>query len=29
MEDPVAEFNSIDLNGGGQVLFDEFCEWSL
>ena len=24
-----AEFESIDTNGGGQVLFDEFCEWFL
>ena len=24
-----AEFKEIDKNGGGQVLFDEFCEWYL
>ena len=29
MADPVAEFKSIDLNGGGQILFDEFCDWSI
>ena len=27
--DPVAEFNKIDKNGGGQILFDEFCEWAI
>ena len=29
VENVEAEFNSIDKNGGGQVLFDEFCEWAL
>jgi len=29
LEDPVAEFNKIDGNGGGQILFDEFCDWSV
>ena len=29
MADPVAEFKAIDANGGGQVLFDEFCDWSI
>lgn len=29
MADPEKEFKSIDKNGGGQVLFDEFCEWSI
>ena len=28
-EEAKAEFESIDLNGGGQVLFDEFCTWYL
>ena len=28
LDDPVAEFNLIDGNGGGQILFDEFCDWS-
>ena len=23
------EFKSIDLNGGGSVLFDEFCTWYM
>jgi hypothetical protein len=22
------EFRNIDSNGGGQILFDEFCDWS-
>jgi len=29
LDDPVAEFNKIDGNGGGQILFDEFCDWSV
>lgn len=29
MPDPVAEFKQIDSNGGGQILFDEFCDWSI
>ena len=29
IEDPAAEFASIDTNGGGQILFDEFCDWSI
>lgn len=28
MADPEKEFNTIDTNGGGQILFDEFCDWS-
>ena len=24
-----AEFNAVDLNGGGQILFVEFCDWAL
>ena len=24
-----AEFKTIDLNGGGIVLFDEFCDWAI
>ena len=24
-----SEFNLIDKNGGGQILFDEFCKWAL
>ena len=27
--DPTAEFHKIDKNGGGQILFDEFCEWAI
>eukprot|EP00672_Neobodo_designis_P004661 CAMPEP_0174877856 /NCGR_PEP_ID=MMETSP1114-20130205/82464_1 /TAXON_ID=312471 /ORGANISM="Neobodo designis, Strain CCAP 1951/1" /LENGTH=985 /DNA_ID=CAMNT_0016113243 /DNA_START=232 /DNA_END=3189 /DNA_ORIENTATION=- len=27
IEDPEATFNEIDENGGGYVLFDEFCLW--
>ena len=27
--DPEAEFKAIDVNGGGQVLFDEFAAWGL
>ena len=27
--DPVAEFNKIDKNGGGQILFNEFVPWAL
>jgi len=23
------EFKKIDLNGGGQILFDEFCKWAI
>ena len=23
------EFNRIDKNGGGEILFDEFCEWAI
>jgi Ca2+-binding EF-hand superfamily protein len=29
MSDPEKEFKSIDKNGGGQILFDEFCDWSV
>ena len=25
----VAEFESIDKNGGGQILFAEFVDWAL
>ena len=28
IDDPDAEFDSIDTNGGGIILFDEFCEWA-
>ena len=23
------EFNNIDKNGGGYILFDEFCDWAI
>lgn len=29
VKNPEAEFYSIDVNGGGQILFDEFCAWSI
>ena len=29
LEDPAAEFEAIDTNGGGQILFDEFSEWAI
>ena len=25
----IEEFDSIDVNGGGFILFDEFCEWAI
>eukprot|EP01046_Picozoa_sp_COSAG06_P050598 COSAG06_NODE_8052_length_2287_cov_12.388026_4_plen_193_part_00 len=28
-QDAAAEFGSMDENGGGVVLFDEFCAWAL
>lgn len=27
--DPQATFNEIDKNGGGQILFGEFCDWAI
>eukprot|EP00947_MAST-08B_sp_MAST-8B-sp1_P004987 g4987.t1 len=29
VDDPAAEFARIDRNGGGEVLFDEFCDWAI
>ena len=29
IEDLEAEFDFIDTNGGGQVLFNEFIDWAL
>jgi Ca2+-binding EF-hand superfamily protein len=29
VEDAQGEFNKIDTNGGGQVLFEEFTDWGL
>ena len=28
LDNPEKEFKQIDRNGGGQILFDEFCDWS-
>ena len=27
IKDATKEFDRIDVNGGGQILFDEFCAW--
>ena len=29
VEDMEAEFDNIDKNGGGQILFSEFVDWAL
>ena len=29
IEDMEATFNEIDTNGGGMILFDEFCRWAI
>ena len=29
IEDMEEEFDSIDTNGGGQILFNEFIDWAL
>jgi hypothetical protein len=29
VDDADDEFRRIDVNGGGKVLFDEFCEWAI
>jgi Ca2+-binding EF-hand superfamily protein len=29
VSDPEATFKEIDKNGGGQILFDEFCHWAI
>ena len=29
VEDWGAEFDKIDKNGGGQILFNEFVDWAL
>ena len=28
IKDMEKEFKSIDINGGGQIFFHEFCDWS-
>ena len=27
--DMEASFKEIDTNGGGSILFDEFCQWAI
>lgn len=29
MTNPDIMWSEIDINGGGQVLFDEFCQWAI
>jgi len=29
VRDPDAEFKRIDRNGGGKILFNEFCDWAI
>lgn len=29
VEDPGKSFKEIDTNGGGEILFDEFCHWAI
>ncbi len=29
ISDPEETFKQIDKNGGGQILFDEFCTWAI
>ena len=29
MSDPAASWAECDTNGGGKILFDEFCEWAI
>ena len=29
MSNPEAQWNECDANGGGMVLFDEFCQWAI
>ena len=28
LDNPEIEFRMTDVNGGGIILFDEFCDWS-
>lgn len=29
MSNPESMWNEIDLNAGGVILFDEFCQWAI
>ena len=29
VDDPEGEFDAIDIDGGGEVLFNEFADWAL
>ena len=29
VENPKEEFDTIDSNAGGQILFNEFCQWAM
>lgn len=29
VEDPEKEFKEIDKNGGGSIMFDEFCHYAI
>ncbi len=29
MSDPTLTWKEIDLNAGGKILFDEFCQWAI
>jgi Ca2+-binding EF-hand superfamily protein len=29
VQDPVAAFGQLDSDGGGRILFNEFCDWAL
>ena len=29
IKDMDKEFDRIDANGGGEILFDEFCKWAI
>lgn len=29
MSNPEKQWRQVDKNGGGMVLFDEFCEWAI
>jgi hypothetical protein len=29
MRDPKKTWNEVDRNGGGKILFNEFCDWAI